>query len=112
MFVAARCFNHDTSLCLTHLQQFSLYRVIMLHIGVVALLLVSCGLTNGQETGVGLGTCTYSFVVQSPYCGKDVGADAEADIQRLQVSDRSTLIFSAGHYSNLLTYDPPWTALQ
>jgi len=42
-------------------------------------------LTNGQETGVGLGTCTYSFVVQSPYCGKDVGGDAEADIQRLQV---------------------------
>ena len=72
----------------------------MLRIGVVALLLVGCGLTNGQETGIGLGTCTYSFVVQSPYCSKDVGGEAEADIQRLQVSDRSTLIFSAGHNSN------------
>ena len=60
----------------------------MLRIGVVALLLVSLGLTNVQETGTGLGTCTYSFVVQSPYCGKDVGAGAEADIQRLQVSKR------------------------
>ena len=65
----------------------------MLRIGVVALLLVSLGLTNGQETGIGLGTCTYNFVVQSPYCSKDVGADAEADIQRLQVSDRSFSFF-------------------
>ena len=71
----------------------------MLRIGVVALLLVSTGVTNGQDTGIGLGTCTYNFVVQSPYCGKDVGGEAEADIQRLQVSDSSTLIFS-GHYSN------------
>ncbi|KAI0243155.1 hypothetical protein LSAT2_002961 [Lamellibrachia satsuma] len=61
----------------------------MLRIGVVALLLVSLCLTNGQETGIGLGTCTYNFVVQSPYCGKDVGADAEADIQRLQGSVES-----------------------
>ena len=72
----------------------------MLGIGVVALLLVSSGLTNGQDTGVGLGTCTYNFIVQSPCCGKDVGGEAEADIQRLQVSDRSTLFFSAGYYSN------------
>ena len=71
---------------LTDIPQFSLSRVIMLRTGVVALLLVSLGLTNGQETGTGLGTCTYSFVVQSPYCGKDVGAGAKADIQRLQVS--------------------------
>ncbi|KAK2151572.1 hypothetical protein NP493_2601g00004 [Ridgeia piscesae] len=57
----------------------------MFRIG-VAVLLVSICLTNGQETGIGLGTCTYSFVVQSPYCDKDVGGDAEADIQRLQAT--------------------------
>ena len=64
--------------------------VIMFRVGVIALLLASLALTTGQETGIGLGTCTYSFVVQSPYCGKDVGGDAEADIQRLQVSGRRT----------------------
>ena len=53
----------------------------MLRTGVVVLLLVSLGLTNDQETGTGIGTCTYSFVVQNPYYGKDVGAGAEADIQ-------------------------------
>jgi len=60
--------------------------VIMFRVGVVALLLVGLPLAGGQETGIGLGTCTYSFVVQSPYCDKDVGGDAEADIQRLQVT--------------------------
>ena len=63
----------------------------MFRIGVVAVFLVSICLTSGQETGIGLGTCTYSFVVQSPYCGKDVGGDAEADIQRLQVRGRRTV---------------------
>ena len=63
----------------------------MFRFGVVALLLVSLALASGQETGIGLGTCTYSFVVQSPYCGNEVGGDAEADIQRLQVSGRPTI---------------------
>ena len=54
---------------------------------VFIVLAVSLGLTNGQETGIGLGTCTYNFVVQSPYCEKNVGADVAADIQRLQVSE-------------------------
>ena len=76
---------------LTHLSPFDHSMVIMFRVGVVALLLVSLVLTSGQETGIGLGTCTYSFVVQSPYCGKDVGGEAEADIQRLQVSGRRTV---------------------
>ena len=59
----------------------------MFDITAFVVVVVSLGLAKGQETGIGLGTCTYSFVVQSPYCGKDVGADAEADIQRLQVSE-------------------------
>ena len=59
----------------------------MFHINAIIMLVVNLGLTSGQETGLGLGTCTYNFVVQSPYCEKDVGAGAAADIQRLQVSE-------------------------
>jgi len=75
-----------TQSSLTRLLPFDHSMVIMFRVGVVALLLVGLPLAGGQETGIGLGTCTYSFVVQSPYCDKDVGGDAEADIQRLQVT--------------------------
>ena len=59
----------------------------MFDITAIDVLVVSLVLTKGQETGIGLCHCTYSFVVQSPYCAKDVGADGAADLQRLQVND-------------------------
>ena len=58
----------------------------MFHQYAFIVLAVSLSLTSGQETGIGVGTCTYNFVVQSPYCKKNVGADVAANIQRLQVS--------------------------
>ena len=55
----------------------------MFDITAIVVLVVSLVLTKGQETGIGLCNC----VVQSPYCGKDVGANGAADLQRLQVND-------------------------
>ena len=72
-------------------------------------LAVSLGLISGQETGIGLGTCTYNFVVQSPYCEKNVGADVAADIQRLQVSEGVVCVTVTGEWrcsvSNSFTGD-------
>ena len=64
----------------------------MFDISSVVVLVVSLRLAKGQETGIGLSTCTYSFVERSPYCGKDVGDDGVADLQRLQVNDGEAIV--------------------